>query len=389
MTGINRLNKSRNILCIWLLCVAGFSLLMVACERQPEPIKLGMVASLTGRTADIGVAARDGALLAVEQVNSSGGVQGRPVELLVRDVGNDPDKARLAVQELASLGVFVTIGPVFSSMAIAMAPIADEVSMLLISPTVSTNLLGEKDDMFLRVYPQCRSTAHTLADYAYQKQHRRVVVIAEQKNKAFTEPWQGCFKHRIEELGGDVVGRVDYFAGEGQSFQDLARKALQKNPDSLLIIGSAIDAAMIAQQVAKEKVALQIYVSEWSFTPDLLAHGGRSVEGVTLFHTYNEQSQNSRYLKFAEDFERRFGRKPSFPAVHAFDATGVALTGLQQGAQTGSDLKQDILKFGEFEALQSTFDLNRFGDVDRMLYLTEVRNGKFVVISEQKQKLKQ
>lgn len=383
MIGIHWMQQSRSSLCLGILCVVGISMLASACEHQPETVQIGMVASLTGRTADIGVAARDGALLAVEQVNSSGGVQGQPVELLVRDVGNDPDRARLVVKELASRGVFASIGPVFSSMAIVMAPLADEVGMLLVSPTVSTNLLSEKDDLFLRVYPRCRDTAYTLANYAYRQQHRRVAVIAEQKNKAFTELWKNCFKERFEELGGEVALSANYVASENQSFLDLTLKALEVNPDSLLILSSAIDAAMIAQQVAKMQAGLPIFVSEWSFTRDLLTHGGRSVEGVTLFHTYNEQSQNHRFLRFVEEYRQRFGRKPAFPAVHAYDATGMVLAGLQQGARTGSTLKQELLKLGEFTALQSKFRLDRFGDVDRTLYLTEVRNGEFVVLSTQ------
>ena len=380
MTGMQ---QSRSSLWLGILCVVGISMLASACEHQPETVQIGLVASLTGRTADIGVAARDGALLAVEQVNSSGGVQGQPVELLVRDIGNDPDQARLAVKELASRGVFASVGPVLSSMAIVIAPLADELNMLLVSPTVSTNLLSGKDDLFLRVYPQCSDTSKMLASYAYQQQRRRVVVIAEQKNKAFTKPWQDCFKEQFEALGGEVVFSVGYMAGGDQGFLDLTLKALQADPDSLLILGSAIDAAMIAQQVAKEQVGLPIFVSEWSFTRDLLTHGGRAVEGVTLFHTYNEQSQNRRFMRFVEEYQQRFGRKPAFPAIHAYDATGMVLAGLQQGARTGMALKQELLQLGEFAALQSTFRLDRFGDVDRMLYLTEVRNGEFVVLSAQ------
>lgn len=374
---------------VGILCAASIFMLLTACERQPELIQVGMVASLTGRTADIGVAARDGAMLAVEQVNASCGVQGQPVELIVRDVGNDPDQARLVVKELTSKGVFASVGPVLSSMAIVMAPLADEAGMLLLSPTVSTNLLNDKDDLFMRIYPRCRDTSHTLAEYAYQQQHRRFVVIADQSNKAFTDPWKECFKERFEALGGEVTLSVNYVAGADQSFHDLTQQALQTKPDSLLILGSAIDAAMIAQQVAKAQVALSLFVSEWSFTRDLLAHGGRAVEGVTLFHTFNEQSQNERFLKFVDAFVTRFGRKPSFPAVHSYDATKLVLAGLQQGARSGNALKQELLQIEEFEALQSTFHLDRFGDVDRTLYLTGVRNGEFLVLSEQKRSREQ
>ncbi len=380
MTGIGGA-KWYGTFCLRFLFLVSISMLLTACDRQPEPIQVGMIASLTGRTADIGVAARDGSLLAIEQVNGSGGVLGQPVELLVRDIANNPDQARLAIKDLASRGVFVSIGPVLSSMAIVMAPLADEAGMLLVSPTVSTNQLSAKDDFFLRVYPQCRDTARALAEYVYRKQHRRMVVIVEQSNKAFTESWQTCFIEKFEQLGGEVVNSAGFVSGENRGFLSLTKNALQTNPDGVLILSSAIDAAMIAQQVAKEKPGLPLFVSEWSFTRDLLAHGGRAVEGVTLFHTFNEQSQRPHYLRFAEVFEQRFGRPPTFPSIHAYDATSLILAGLKLGARSGSALKQQLLQLGEFDALQSTFRLDQFGDVRRPLYLTEVRNGEFVVTS--------
>lgn len=361
------------------LVVLVFSL--VACERQPETIKVGMVASLTGRTGDIGLAARDGVQFAIEQVNHSGGVQGQTVELLIRDIENDPDKAQLALKELASLGVYVTVGPVLSSMAVALVPKTEELNMLLVSPTVTTNQLSEKDDLFLRVTSQCSNTSNELANYIYKNQLKRVAVIAEQSNKAYTEAWENCFRHRFEELGGEVAPTIKYSSGQGEGFTSLTLKALQTKPDSLLILGNAIDSAMIAQQVEKMGADLKIFVSEWSFTDELLTHGGRSVEGIVFLHSYNVQSQNQRFLSFVNAFEQRFGRKPSFAEVHAYDATRLVLVGLQKGARTGRALKQELLQLERFEALQAPLRMDRYGDVERKLFLTSVRNGEFVALN--------
>ena len=60
----------------------------------------------------------------------------------------------------------------------------------------------------------------------------------------------------------------------------------------------------------------------------------------------------------------------------------MVLKGLQLGARSGEKLKQELLHLGEFESLQSSFKLNRFGDVKRDFYLTEVHNGGFVVVGD-------
>ena len=365
-----------------LFCSTGFLVFVSACDRPAEPIKIGFIASLTERTGDVGLAARNGALLAIEQINSSGGLKGAPVELLVRDIGNDPAKARTAMEELSGQGVYVSVGPVLSSMAVVLAPLAEAAGHLLVSPTVSTNMLGEKDDYFLRIYPQCRETATLLAGHVYRKQHRRMAIIIDQSNRAFTEDWRDVFKEKFKQQGGEVVRSISYLSGSDQGFLELTSRALESNADGLLIIGSAIDAAMIVQQLDKISNKVPVYVSEWSFTRDFLTHGGRAVEGASLFHTFNEQSQTPKYLKFVENFKQRFGSVPSFPAVHAYDSTTLVLAGLQQGARSGEKLKHQILHLGKFETLQSSIKLNRFGDVTRDLYLTEVRNGGFVVVGD-------
>jgi branched-chain amino acid transport system substrate-binding protein len=207
-----------------------------------------------------------------------------------------------------------------------------------------------------------------------------MAIILDQSNRAFTEDWRDVFTKSFESKGGEVVTVVDYLSGADQGFLELTTEALKGNPDGLLILGSAIDAAMISQQVAKLKKDLPIFTSEWSFTRDLLTHGGRTVEGISLFHTYNEQSQTDRYLQFVEAFKQRFRSTPSFPAVHGYDAAKFVLAGLKQGARSGPELKQYLLNLGEFESLQSSFKLNEYGDVKRELYLTKVRNGSFVVV---------
>ena len=127
-----------------LVCV------LTACSK-PEPIKIGFVAGLTGRVADLGTSSLNGAVLAVEQCNAAGGVAGRPVELIVRDDGQNSGAARQAVKELIDAKVEAIVGHVTSSMSMASITQANEAKLVMISPTVTTAELSGKDDYFFRV----------------------------------------------------------------------------------------------------------------------------------------------------------------------------------------------------------------------------------------------
>ncbi len=137
---------------------------------------------------------------------------------------------------------------------------------------------------------------------------------------------------------------------------------------------------MLTQQMMKLNIKLPIFASEWSMTRDLLSSGGRSVDGMAMFRVFNESSQKPDYLDFKRRYRKQFRQEISFPLVHAYDATRIVLGGLEKGARTGPELKKILLQQESFDTLQSTVSFDRYGDVERELFLTVIQDGEFVVV---------
>lgn len=133
-----------------------------SCQKT-EPVKIGFVATLTGRDAELGTDCRDGALLAVEDANLEGGVEGRPVELLIRDDKQDWSKAVEADQELARLGCQVIVGHMTSSMCEAAMPWLSTSGIAMISPTATSEEFSGRKDHFYRTYTSTESLASVQA----------------------------------------------------------------------------------------------------------------------------------------------------------------------------------------------------------------------------------
>ncbi len=243
---------------------------LVSCDRlTSEPIRIGFVGGLTGRSAAVGIAARDGALLAVEEVNRAGGIDGRKVELIIRDTQQDPVVALDAVNALTEAKVPAIIGPMLSSTAIVLVPKVNRTETLLVSPTVSTMMLEGKDDNFLRIRPQCRIIAHRLADYiATEKAISQVAIIADVGNSAYTRDWQECFTSRFQSTGGQVVSVVNFDSGGDHRFSALVDEALKEKPTGVLLLANSLDTAMLSQQIFKEKTDVSLFSSERSMTRD-------------------------------------------------------------------------------------------------------------------------
>ncbi len=353
------------------------SLLLGACDKPPLP--LGFVGGLTGRAADLATSGRDAVLLAVEQVNAAGGIGGRPVTLVAADDQHDPLAARDAFQTLRTAQVELTIGPMTSAMAMELVPLANQSSMVLLSPTVTTSALTGLDDRFFRVIASTREYAIKSAAYHAGKSGlRRVAVVLDEGNAAFTERWLTDFEAEFARLGGTLVHRESYRFHADISFARLAERALQPAPDGVLVLASAADAALLTQQLRKLAPAVPVLASEWAATDQFVAMGGAAVEGVYVAQFMDWQSEAPRYLDFQAAFQQRYGRPAGFAAVAAYDAALVALEALRQ-RRAGEDLKDTLLRLRRFEGLQQPVEFDPSGDAQRETHITVVRGGRYLV----------
>jgi branched-chain amino acid transport system substrate-binding protein len=365
----------RYSLLLLLLCC-----LLPACSKK-EPVKIGFLAGMSGRSADLGVAGRNGAMLAIEQRNAAGGIKGQPLELLVKDDEQNPETARKVMTELLSHNLELIIGPMTSSVAAAVLPQVNSSKTILLSPTVTATELTGKDDQFLRVIADTSSYATKSADFQYKKMRSRTVAaLYDQGNRSYTESWLNDFKREFEKLGGRLLLVKSFTSGSDVVFQDMAKGLLAVKPDTVLIIANAVDAALVCQQIRKLSKGQSIITSEWASTERFIELAGAVAEGVHVTQFIDRNNQSPRYLAFVKAYKERFGgQEPGFAGMAGYDAVQVTLDALQQRT-SGQSLKDALLSVKTFEGAQQQIVIDRFGDANRKNYVTEVRNGHFITL---------
>ncbi|WP_243371903.1 ABC transporter substrate-binding protein [Geotalea sp. SG265] len=345
--------------------------------RNKQPIYLGYAGPLTGKFADLGISGRDGALLAVEEVNAAGGIRGRKVELLAKDDAQDPEQAKKVDRELIEAGAVAVIGHMTSVMSVAGLSVTNPAQLVMVSPTTGSNDLTGIDDFFLRVYPPSRKVAQLLSTHVIEKMGiRSVSVIYDSTNEAHTLGLYRYFSEDYRRLGGRVVQGLSFKGGGGADYPRLAAQIASDGSQGLFIIAGAMDTAMICQHLRRAGSRIPVVVSEWATTDDLLSQGGRAVEGITFFQTFDRNSTNPAYLAFRRNYRERFRRDPTFAAVHAYDAARVVFTALARDSDP-KKLKSTILSIVHFDGLQDQIVIDRFGDPKESPFLMVVKNGSF------------
>ena len=360
------------IISVWL------SILLIGCG-PPKPIRIGFVGGISGRVADLGIAGRNGAQLAVEWRNQAGGVAGRPVELLIRDDHQNPDLAEQVTRDLIAQGTAAIIGPMTSAMAMRMVPVANQAQVVLISPTVATSALQSQDDYFFRLIPANRQFAAKNALYQRNIQHlQRVAVVYDLGNKAYTESWLDDFRDAFTGSGGEIVKTLSYVSGSDTAFLQIARELLAEPVDGIAIIANSVDTALLIQQLRKLDYRLPITVAEWGSTERLIELGGKAVEGVTTAQFFDRNSTDPGFQRFYRAYRQRFGQEPGFAGVTSFDAANVVMDTLEQ-RQPNQSLKQTLLATRRFVGVQNPVIFDEFGDAGRDTFIAVVRGGQFVV----------
>jgi branched-chain amino acid transport system substrate-binding protein len=167
---MNNRGKTK-ILLIFLILL----LLLTSCSGEKplgEPVNIGLIAPLTGSLASSGEAIQRGILLAMDEINEKGGVLGRPVQLVVRDVQNNPEKGIEALRDLAEKeSITAVFGGIFSPVMIAQLDTLKELEIPLINPWGSMTAItknGQNPNYAFRVSVSDEQADEFLVRYAIE-----------------------------------------------------------------------------------------------------------------------------------------------------------------------------------------------------------------------------
>jgi branched-chain amino acid transport system substrate-binding protein len=359
----------------------GLSVLgVVACQPR-TPFRIGFLGGLSGRVSDLAIDGRNGALLAIETANLAGGIAGRKLELVVRDDEQKADVAKRVMGELADAHVEFVVGPMTSMVAVAVAPVADARQVVLLSPTATTHELSGKVDHFFRVVADAPSGAVQEADQLIRSGVRSLVTVGDASNRAFSDSWADAVAKRFTERGGRVLAQLHFQSGADARLSELAGRLVSAKADVIVIVAGAVDTALIAAQLRLLNAQVLLAVAPWAGTEQLIQLGGKAIDGALVPQYFDRNSTSSAYLAFVEHYTNRFGERPGFSATNAYDSVNVGLAALSQ-RQPGQSLKDALLARTEYPGVQRPIRMDAYGDGAGLLYLTQVRDGRFVPLSQ-------
>lgn len=346
-----------------------------------KPVRIGFIGTISGLNYDLAVSVRNGALLAIEKANETGGCRSRMIELVIRDNKNNPDIAMKNIDELISNEAIAIIGPMRSSMAKKIVHHINQKKIIFLSPTISSSSFSSLDDNLIKIFPDTTVQTNKISSYAIKKAGiKSVSVIADSQNMEYSEKWISNFRKSYTELGGRITEIIYFRPDQKNSLKNISYY-YSISGDAVLILANSMHTGIICQHLKKANPEKKIIISGWGATSDIIVHGGKSVEGAIISHTYNPDSTEERYKNFRKKYYKRFSKEPDFASVKGYEAADIIVNGCRESVNP-ADLKKTIVKIKKFDGLQKPFEIDKFGDVHQDAFILTVKNGKFILIEE-------
>ncbi len=363
--------------CVLVIGIVGGAYLL---QRPSSPLTLGYISSLTGKYGDLGKTCRDGALLAVEEINASGGVDGRKLNLIIRDDSSVTNNAIGLSAELVEKNVAALVGPMTSAAAKAILPYINSQKLLTVGPVIAGDYMAGKDDYFIKLFPAAGRFGSSLAKVATEKYKlKKFVVMHDDQNNSYAGPILQSFEETAIANGATVDTIIQFNSLENSSYSDIVKDALQHDPDGILLVASALSAAEIVQLIRNSGSSAYVFSPPWALSQSLITNGGRAVEGMLFYTPYSQELDDEDHRAFKENYQARFSSEPTFCSAFNYDAIKLIAKAFEVAGESREDQIRDVvLEIGSFKGCQNEYTLDANGDAKTQLILQTVNNGKFV-----------
>ncbi len=332
-------------------------------ESHGDKVKVGMITTLSGGGAGLGIDVRDGFLLAVKQSGNEN------IEVVVEDDQQKPDIAvQLADKMIQSEKVDVMTGIIFSNLAMAVIPSALAQDKFYLSPNAGPSALAGQgcNPNYFNVAWQNDNLHEAAGAYANSAGYKNSFILAP-NYPAGTDALTGYKRLYEGELAGELLtklGQTDYASEIAQ--------IRASGADSVFFFLPGGMGISFLKQYADSGVDIPVVGPAFSFDQGILQAVGDAALGVVNTSQWSKDLDNETNKAFVETFQAEYGRLPSLYASQGFDTANLLLSAMGKASVTDADAFRAALKEADFASTRGDFKFNTNNHPIQDIYVREV-----------------
>lgn len=369
-----------------LVAVLGLS----ACQSAGSasgPIRLGVIAPLSGGGTSYGLGIKQGAQMAVDEINQAGGVNGRKIEMVTVDDASDPAQSVTAMQRLVDQEkVDVIVGGWGSSQVLAHQPVVEKAGVpYIIVGATNPKITNDQLKWSFRVIQTDSIQAVEIANAAIDKMKAQKIAVIFDSNDYGTGN-RDVFVAALKEKGITPVA-VESYQTNDKDYTAQLSKIKGTSPDVLAVFGTIPAAPAIMTQARQLGVTARFIGTGGLANEQLMSLGGQAAEG-TVLTTYFQEDTGPEAKAWADKYTQLFASSsnPPRPVLAAWEYRSVKQILLPVLQKAGSDkeaIRTGIQNFkGKVFGLEEDVYFDKTHQLVQHSVLTEVKNGQFALYSK-------
>lgn len=361
------------------LACAVFALSLGGCPKGEDVILVGEVGSTTGPQATFGQSTHKGIALAVDEINAAGGINGKKVRVKLIDDQGKPEEAAGDIKALIDRDHAVAIlGEVATSVSLAMAPIAQEKKVPMISPSSTGLSVTQVGDYIFRVCFIDPFQGYVMAKFAKNTLPATKVAVLKDTAAAYSTGLADAFTQTFQKLGGQVLLTEGYHQGD-VDFRAQLTKIKAAGPDAVFIPGYYSDVGLIAKQAREIGLNVPLLGGDGWDSPKLYEIGGQALEGSYFSNHYSVDAPDAKVRQFIETFKaKNNGEVPDAMSALGYDAMGVLADAMKRAKDlSGPSLREAVAETKSFEGITGSISIDKDRNATKPAVVLKIKNGKY------------
>lgn len=314
--------------------------------------RIGTTGPLTGDTSAYGISVRNGALIAIEEINAAGGIDGILFSFDMKDDGSQPQKAASGYLALYENGMQASLGAVTSGACKSFADMAQRDGVFALTPSASAAEVIETGDMIFRVCfgdPQ----QGTIAAHTLTKDYQKIGVVYDTSD-TYSAGVYGAFEEEMATLGKSYV-MTSFDKENSTNFSAQITKLKSEGCDVIFLPIYYTQAGLIAKEAAKQGYNVPIFGCDG--LDNIESQLDSSVTAEIRYCTpFDVKSTDPKVEKFVKAYTEKFGKAPDQFAADGYDAVmilyeAMKAAGVKDAEISATDLAKilrDTLTGGSF-----------------------------------------
>lgn len=349
----------------------------IAIDKDNNGYKIGAILPLTGTGAEDGEFQKHGIELAVERINSTGGINGKPLSIIFEDSKNQAKDGITALNTLVSRDKVPVVLSTMSGVSVPLAAYAgNKVPVVLFVTVASAPNITKHGTNVYRAFVTSDIESRAIAEFMHGKGFTKMAVLY--VNDDYGLGGKEEFKKRFTELGGTIALEEPYEKGSTDQ-RNLVAKVAASDSKAAFVIGYDKSFALLVQQLGQTSHSIQLVTTSTLSVPSWKAIAGPSVDGAYLANSLFKSNPDDPITKeFDDAYQKAYGKPSNYLSASSYTVMMMLAHAIETEGYSKDSIEKGLIQIAKMPTLMGEISISAQREASFPVTMARLVNDKVV-----------